>query len=110
MERAGGTEAVACHRVDHDEIAVRRVPCVVGVGDAGRAFLYEPGDIRTLSEILIQLIRDRKMRLETGIRMRERILNHFSITKIKDKYVLAYRMLVEEKRDEIWNCSEYPPD
>jgi glycosyltransferase involved in cell wall biosynthesis len=80
------------------------------VGDAGRAFLYEPGDIRTLSEILIQLIRDRKMRLETGIRMRERILNHFSITKIKDKYVLAYRMLVEEKRDEIWNCSEYPPD
>jgi len=80
------------------------------VGDAGRAFLHEPGDIRALSEILLRLIREKKMRLEAGIRMRERVLRHFSINDIKDKYVLAYRLLLDGKQDAIWNCSQFPPD
>jgi L-malate glycosyltransferase len=80
------------------------------VGAAGGAFLCEPGDIRGLSEILLRLVRDKNMRLETGRNMRERILKHFSIAEIKNKYVLAYRLLLDGKRDRIWNYSEYPPD
>lgn len=80
------------------------------VGDAGRQFLHRPGDIRALSEILLRLIREKKMRLEAGIRMRERVLRHFSINDIKDKYVLAYRLLLDGKQDAIWNCSQFPPD
>jgi len=66
-------------------------------------------DIGMLSEILIQLIMDGNLRLETGLRMRERILSHFSIAEIKNKYVIAYRLLLDGKRDGIWDCSEYPP-
>lgn len=80
------------------------------VGNAGRSLLHEPGDIRGLSEILLRLIRDRELRLETGLRMRERILKHFAITEIKDKYVRAYRLLIDGERDKIWDSSEYPPD
>jgi glycosyltransferase involved in cell wall biosynthesis len=80
------------------------------VGDSGRAFLHEPGDIGTLSKILLRLIMDKKMRSETGMHMRERILRHFTINDIKDKYVLAFRLLLDGRRDRIWNCSQFPPD
>ncbi len=80
------------------------------VGESGRAFLHEPGDIRALSEIMIRLVRNKSLRLETGMRMKERILKHFLIDAIKDKYVLAYRLLLDGKRDRIWDCSKLPPD
>jgi glycosyltransferase involved in cell wall biosynthesis len=80
------------------------------VGEAGRPFLHKPGDIPALAEILLRLIRDEKLRLATGLKMRERILRHFSINDVKDKYVLAYRLLLDGKRDAIGNCSQYPPD
>lgn len=79
------------------------------VGEIGSHFLYEPGDVTKLSEILLQLIKNKKLRTELGVKMRERALKHFSISDIKDKYVLAYKLLLEEKEGSIWNCSDYPP-
>lgn len=80
------------------------------VGEAGRAFLHEPGDIRALSDILLRFIRDKNMRLEIGMRMRERALRHFLISDVKDKYVTAYRLLLDGKRDKTRDCSQFPPD
>jgi len=80
------------------------------VGAAGRAFLHKPGDIPALAAILLRLIKDEKLRLETGTRMRKRILKYFSIKDVKDKYTLAYNLLLGGKRDEIRNCSQFPPD
>lgn len=80
------------------------------VGNVGREFLHEPGDIKTLSEIMLKLIRDNNLRIETGLKMRERVLKYFSMAEIKDKYVFAYKLLLKGKRDVLWNCSDYPPD
>jgi glycosyltransferase involved in cell wall biosynthesis len=80
------------------------------VGKDGAAFLHKPGDTKALAEILQRLIMDRDLRVETGERMRERILMHFSIEDIRNRYVLAYQQLLEGKREQMHECSDFPPD
>lgn len=80
------------------------------VGREGWDFLHEPGDVTGLSEILMKLCCDSSLRLEIGKKMKERALRFFSIGHVKDKYVDAYRIIMDGNMEQISDCSTFPPD
>jgi glycosyltransferase involved in cell wall biosynthesis len=80
------------------------------VGKSGSRFLHGPGDHVNLARILLQLMRDANLRREAGREMRERVVEFFPMDHIKDKYVLAYRMILDGRADQICDLSDFPKD
>jgi len=80
------------------------------VGKSGSRLLHDPGDHVNLARILLQLMRDENLRREAGREMRERVVEFFLMDHIKDKYVLAYRMILEGRGDQICDISDFPTD
>ncbi|PZO06777.1 MAG: hypothetical protein DCF27_12130 [Lysobacteraceae bacterium] len=75
------------------------------VGDLGIHFLFRPGDVHTLSVVLLRLIKDRSLRLRTGMAMRRRAEQHFDIQDVARTYATAYGLLAAGKRDLIGKAS-----
>lgn len=75
------------------------------VGDEGKPFLCPPGDAHALSALLHRLIKDRGLRVATGMAMRRRAEQHFDIRRIAQTYVKAYGLLAAGQRDRIREAS-----
>lgn len=71
------------------------------VGEEGRAFLSAPGDIDALYMHLLILIKNRSLRLTSGLAMRRRVEQHFDIMQVAQTYSKAYGFLAARERDRI---------
>jgi glycosyltransferase involved in cell wall biosynthesis len=78
----------------------------IQVGEAGAPFLFEPGDHKTLSNILLKLINDEDLRRQTGRVMRERVLEKFNIKYVAKTYEQAYHLIISGKSDELGNINK----
>ena len=69
-----------------DEVAV----------DGETGILFEPGDVQSLAEALLKLIRDHQLAEDMGRAGRARVLEKFSIEKTVKETVRIYRNLLSE--------------
>ena len=77
------------------------------VGIKGAQFLVRPGDKGALSNCLLKLIEDDKLRAEVGNAMYQRARVQFDILKIAHIYKRAYSLLVSGKRDKISEVNNF---
>jgi len=71
------------------------------VGEDGRPFLCSPGDSEALCSILLQLIKDRNLRISIGMAMRQRVEQYFDICHVAETYIKAYGLLAAKQRSRI---------
>ena len=74
------------------------------VGDDGARWLITPGDRDGLYARLLELVEDPALRRRVGDLMRERILEHFEISRVAATYAAAYRLIAAGQRDRVWEA------
>ncbi|MEN8131640.1 MAG: glycosyltransferase family 4 protein [Pseudomonadota bacterium] len=75
------------------------------VGEEGGPFLCPPGDANALSSLLLRLIKDRSLRVATGMAMRRRAEQYFDIKRVAHTYAKAYGLLTAGQRDRVGKVS-----
>jgi len=76
------------------------VPCVVTdvgdsaviIGDSG--LVVDAKDPSALASALLELLEDQEQRLSMGVRARERIQQHYSISAISEQYLEMYKSAI----------------
>lgn len=63
------------------------------VGEAGRAFISQPGDVVALEQALKDLAADGDLRRRLGVAMRQRVEAHFDIAVVASAYHACYQEL-----------------
>jgi len=66
------------------------------IEDKKTGFLVNPLNSEELAEKIEILLNDDNLRIKMGIAGRERIVNHFSINKMVDEFVVHYRRVAED--------------
>lgn len=74
---------------------ISEIPRIILNGETG--ILVPPKDILSLSDAMLELIRDSKMRQAMGERGRERVIEKFSLKKTTDDYKRLYLNLLAQK-------------
>jgi N-acetyl-alpha-D-glucosaminyl L-malate synthase BshA len=65
---------------------------VIGAGETG--FLFDPHDVRGMSDVIIELFADEERRKDVGLKARERVKRDFGKDKIVAQYVTLYEDLL----------------
>ncbi len=68
------------------------------VNDGETGLMFPTGDATALAKGLISLVEDPKRRREIGLKARSHVVENYSIEIITQRYVCAYRSLVENRR------------
>lgn len=68
------------------------------VTDGETGLMFPTGDATALAKGLISLVEDPKRRREIGLKARSHVVENYSIETITQRYVCAYRSLVENRR------------
>jgi glycosyltransferase involved in cell wall biosynthesis len=71
------------------------------VGSEGADYLVDVGDLDALQSRIVDLLKNDEKRLALGRAMLARINSHFRMEIVAQRYMLAYRCLVENQRDRI---------
>jgi len=71
------------------------------IGPEGAAWLYEPGDVQSLTNLLKQLISDVDRRVALGLALRQRAERFFDIVTVVHTYEQTYLALREGRREDV---------
>ena len=61
----------------------------------GCGMIVQPGDVSAMSQAIIELLRDDDLRIELGIRGRQKVIRDFNINKSMEEYKLSYQKLIK---------------
>jgi len=78
------------------------------IGQMGQNYLVEVGDSSNLAKQILLLINNTPDRINYGIALRQRVLNHFNLSYIAKGYVLAYQKLIASSDFDLEMCSHLP--
>lgn len=78
------------------------------VGPDGAQLLVPVGDEDQLADRLLVLIEQPDLRRAIGSAMRKRVLEHFDIDRIADRYICAYRKLISGEAFDLRDCGTLP--
>lgn len=78
------------------------------VGPDGAQLLVPVGDADQLADRLLMLIEQPNLRRTIGNAMRKRVLEHFDIDRIADRYICAYRKLISGEASDLRDCGTLP--
>ena len=99
-------------------VATRVGGAPIQVGPEGERFLVAPGDCKSLSDRLLELIEDDALRFSLGTAMRARIKSMFTIDRIAAIYEQAYELMLSNRYEQLGrinaalfdqNHKEWPP-
>ena len=80
------------------------------IGPMGNQFLVPVGEVESLKEKLIHLIKDKNFREQYGLAMRERVDQYFNIDKIAGTYLCAYKKLISLHNFDLSDCGQLPKE
>lgn len=78
------------------------------VGADGARLLVPVGDADQLADRLLMMIDQPDLRRAIGCAMRKRVLEHFDIDRIADRYICAYRKLISGEAFDLRDCGTLP--
>jgi glycosyltransferase involved in cell wall biosynthesis len=78
------------------------------VGQVGAPFLFAPGERHLLTEHLLRLVEEADLRTSTGLAMRERVEETFSMEQVARLYVGAYSLVARRLGSRLSEMSRSP--